>query len=106
MPHPVTDADFEKEIVQSTLPVVVDFWAPWCGPCKVMLPIMDELEIAFAGKVKFTKVNVDEHNEHASGFGVMSIPTFILFKNGQPVKTLVGTKSKADFQKEVEALLA
>jgi thioredoxin 1 len=56
--------------------------------------------------VKFTKVNVDEHNEHASGFGVMSIPTFILFKNGQPVKTLVGTKSKADFQKEVEALLA
>ncbi len=106
MPTPITDSDFQKEVLESSIPVVVDFWAPWCGPCKVMLPIMEELDAAYSGKVKFVKINVDENNEHASQMGVMSIPTFILFKGGQPAKSIVGTKSKVDFQKEVDALLA
>ncbi len=106
MPTPITDAQFATEISQSQVPVILDFWAPWCGPCKVTLPILEELETEYAGKVKFTKMNVDENNEVPQNFGVMSIPTFVLFKNGQPFKTFVGGRSKEDFKRELDALLA
>lgn len=106
MPTPIADAQFANEVTQSAVPVVMDFWAPWCGPCKAMLPIFDELEKDFAGKVKFVKMNVDENSQVPEQFGVMSIPTFVLFKGGQPFKTFVGGRSKEDFRKEIDALIA
>ncbi len=105
MPKPISDTDFPKDVLQSALPVVVDFWAPWCGPCKAMIPIFEELEKDYAGKVNFVKMNVDENSEVPGQFSVMSIPTFIIFKNGEAVKTFVGTRSKEDFKKDLDAIL-
>jgi thioredoxin 1 len=102
----VTDADFEKEVVQSNVPVLIDFWAPWCGPCKAMLPIMEELEKQYEGKVKIVKMNVDENSTVPGNFNVMSIPTFIIFKGGKPASQFVGARSKGDMQKELDAVLA
>jgi thioredoxin 1 len=103
MPKAITDAEFDAEIASGV--AIVDFWAPWCGPCKIMLPIMEELDQEYAGKVKFLKVNVDENIEKPGLFGVMSIPTFIIFKGGQPAKSFVGTKSKEDVKKELDAVI-
>ncbi|MDP7247050.1 MAG: thioredoxin [Candidatus Peribacteraceae bacterium] len=104
MAKEATDADFEAEVLKSDIPVLVDFWAPWCGPCKSMLPIVDELTTEYEGKVKIVKVNVDESAEVAGKFSVMSIPTFIMFKNGEAVSTFVGAKSKEDLIKELDAV--
>lgn len=101
----VNDASFENEVLKSDIPVLVDFWAPWCGPCKQMLPIVDELTAEYEGKVKIVKVNVDENMEIPGKFNVMSIPTFILFKGGEAVQTFVGAKSKEDMKKELDAVL-
>lgn len=89
----VSDQSFNSE-VESTGTVLVDFWAPWCGPCKMIAPILEELSSDLGDSVKIAKVNVDENPESASRFGVMSIPTLILFKNGQPVDKVVGLNSK------------
>jgi thioredoxin 1 len=105
MAQPITDNDFDAEVLKAAVPVVVDFWAPWCGPCRAMIPIFDELSAQYGEKVKFAKINVDEQNEHAGQLGVMSIPTFIIFKDGVAVKTFVGTRSKTDFENEINALL-
>ena len=104
MAKEATDADFEAEVLKSDIPVLVDFWAPWCGPCKSMLPIVDELTTEYEGKVKIVKVNVDESAEVAGKFSVMRIPTFIMFKNGEAVSTFVGAKSKEDLIKELDAV--
>ena len=102
MSHPISDTDFDKEVLKSPIPVMVDFWAPWCGPCKAMIPIVDELSKEYEGKAKIVKMNVDENIEVPGKFGVMSIPTFIIFKGGNPVATFVGSKSKEDVKKELD----
>lgn len=99
------DADFETEVLQSSIPVLVDFWAPWCGPCKSMLPVIEELSTAYGDKAKIVKMNVDDNAETPAKYNVMSIPTFILFKNGKAVKNFVGVRSMEDMKKEIDTLL-
>lgn len=90
----VNDADFESIVVNSDIPVLLDFWAPWCGPCKMIAPVLDELAPEFAGKVKIVKMNVDDNQTTPAQFGVRSIPTLLLIKNGQVVATQVGALPK------------
>ena len=101
----LTDGNFDAEVVKSGLPVLVDFWAEWCGPCRLMGPILDELAPAYAGKLKIGKINVDENQETPSQFGVMNIPTMIVFKNGKEIDRIVGAMAKADLQKKVDKAL-
>lgn len=106
MPTSISDADFAQEVLSSPIPVVVDFWAPWCGPCKVMLPIVEELDAQYAGNVKFAKMNVDDNLDVPNQFGVMSLPTFVVFKDGKPVKSVVGSRSKEDMTAMIDAAIA
>lgn len=94
----ITDQNFEEEIVKSDLPVMVDFWAPWCGPCLMAEPIIDELAEEYKGKVKIGKLNVDENQEQSAKFGVMSIPTVILYKDGKEVERKIGFGGKAGYE--------
>jgi len=86
----ITDGEFQSEVVESELPVVVDFWAPWCGPCRMVAPVLDALSKEFATQVRFVKVNVDEDPQHAAHFGVQGIPTLLFFKDGEMVNRQVG----------------
>jgi len=95
----VTAATFDKEVLQSDIPVLVDFWAEWCGPCRMLAPILDQLGAEIAGKAKIAKVNVDQEPQLAGSFGVMSIPTVIIFKNGAAVEKSVGLRSKDDLKR-------
>ncbi len=106
MAQAITDADYKAQVLESPLPVLIDFWAPWCGPCKAMLPIVDELEKEYDGKLKVVKMNCDENSEVPGSFNVMSIPTFIIMKNGSPVASLIGARSKQDMKNEIEKALA
>jgi thioredoxin 1 len=106
MAHEVTDATFDQDVLKASLPVLVDFWAPWCGPCKSMTPIMEELATEYTGKAAIMKLNVDENGGTAEKYGVMSIPTFIIFRGGDAVATFVGAKSKEDVKKEIDAAIA
>lgn len=92
----VTDANFEAEVLKSDQTVLVDFWAPWCGPCKMVGPIVEQLADEYAGKAKVAKLNVDENNATAMEYRVMSIPTLILFKNGEEVERIVGFRPKQE----------
>lgn len=100
-----TDANFDSEVLKSSIPVVVDFFADWCGPCKMMAPTIDELAKEYEGKVKIGKVNVDENPKVAGQFGIQSIPTLIFFKNGKAVESAAGVKSKDVLAAKLEALL-
>jgi thioredoxin 1 len=91
----VTDASFEQEVKKSPIPVLVDFWAPWCGPCRALAPVVEELANEYDGKVKVVKVNTDESLETAQNYHISGIPTLIVFKNGEPVEQLVGNHKKS-----------
>ena len=97
----ITRENFENEVMKSNIPVLIDFWAPWCGPCRMMGPIIEQLAEEYEGKAKVGKVNVDEEGELSQAFGVMSIPTIVLVKDGKIVKQAVGARPKA----EVESML-
>ncbi len=100
-----TDQDFETEVENSKAPVVVDFWAPWCAPCRIVSPVIDELAKEYKGKVKVGKLNVDDNPNTAAKYGIMSIPSIVMFKNGTPVKTLVGARGREEYQKGIEEVL-
>ncbi len=97
-----TDANFKKEVLESDLPVLVDFWATWCGPCKKVAPFIDELAKEYAGKMKIGKVDVDANSKVTTQFGVMSIPTIVFFKKGKVMGQLVGAVSKLDLKRKIE----
>jgi len=100
--HTVTDENFDGEVLKSETPVFVDFWATWCPPCKIVGPIVDEIAEEMEGKLKVCNVNVDESPQTAQAHGIKAIPTLILFKDGNAVKTLVGALPKEEIKKEIE----
>lgn len=101
----LTDDTFKSEVLESTTPVLVDFWAAWCGPCKMIAPVLDELADDYAGKVKIAKLNVDDHSRTAGELGVMSIPTLMIYKNGQMVERVVGFTPKEQLAKVLDKVL-
>lgn len=101
----LTDANFEEEVIKSTTPVLVDFWAVWCGPCQMQNPILEEIAKEYQGKVKVGKLNVDENPTTAGKYGVMSIPTLLLFKGGQIMKQMVGVQSKETLADEFKKVM-
>ena len=106
MADAVTTTTFEQEVLQSDTPVLVDFWAEWCGPCHAVSPILDRIAEERAGSLKLVKINIDEEPDIAERYGIASIPTMILFKNGAPAKTIVGAYPKRKLEAELEPALA
>lgn len=102
----VTDATFESEVLKSEIPVLVDFWASWCGPCQMQMPILAEVAKDYEGKVKIAKLNVDENPQTAAKYSIMSIPTLILFKGGVIVKQMVGVQSKETLVDEFKKVIS
>ena len=99
----VSDATFEQEVLQSTTPVLVDYWAEWCGPCKMIAPILDDLAREYAGKIKVVKLNIDENQATPPKYGIRGIPTLMLFKNGNVEATKVGALSKSQLAAFIDA---
>ena len=99
------ESNFDDEVINSDMPVVVDFWAEWCGPCQTVIPIVEELAEEFKGRVKFTTLNVDENRNFAMKYRVMSIPTVLFFENGEEIKREAGAKTKSDYQNIISSLL-
>jgi len=101
----LTNDNFDQEVKQSTLPVLVDFWAPWCGPCKMVGPVVESLAADYDGKLAVGKVNVDENKELAAQFGIRGIPTLVIFKDGSEVQRVVGAQGKAQLQKIIDQFI-
>jgi thioredoxin 1 len=101
-----TDANFEELVVKSDVPVLVDFWAPWCGPCRMVGPVLDEVAKEYEGRAKVVKVNIDEETGVAGAMGIQSIPTVALFKGGEVVEVLVGARPKAEFTAALDKVVA
>jgi len=102
----VTDANFEQEVIKSSIPVLIDFWAPWCGPCKAIAPLVDELAKDYAGKLKVVKINVDDNPETPARYGVRGIPNLLIIKNGQVKDQIVGAVPKGHLVKAVDNAIA
>ena len=101
----LTDAAFDAAVLKSTVPVLVDFWAPWCGPCRQIAPILDALATKYDGKIIVAKVNVDEQQQYAGQYGIQSIPALLFFKNGKVVDEIVGASPAKMYEQKVEAVL-
>ena len=104
-PKEVTDTDFDQEVLKAAKPVLVDFWAPWCGPCRMVAPIVEELADEYAGKVDFVKMNTDDNPNTAIKYGIRSIPTLLVFKGGEPVGQIIGFRPKSDLKKRLDAVV-
>ena len=104
-PTQITDDNFEQMVLQAEKPVLMDFWATWCQPCLMVAPIIDELAEEYNGKVSFVKLDVDQNPKTATRYGIMSIPTLLIFKNGEPVSHLVGVRPKGDLKRNLDAAL-
>jgi len=101
----LTDDSFQKEVLESDTPVLVDFWAEWCQPCKMVRPLVHELAEEYQGKVKFSEMDVDANPQVAGNYGVMSIPTIMIFKNGKPQSTMIGVQAKETFKNNLDSAL-
>jgi thioredoxin 1 len=105
-PAEVTDSTFETEVLKSDKPVLVDFWAPWCGPCRMVAPVVEELSDEYSDKVKFLKLNTDDNMNTAAAYGIRSIPTLLMFKGGQPVEQIIGFRPKGDLKRVIDKALS
>lgn len=97
----INDSSFESEVLRSDVPVLVDFWAPWCGPCRILAPLVEEIATSHAGRLKVAKVNVDDNEETAIRYGIRSIPTLIVFKDGKALDQIIGAVPKSEIEKLV-----
>lgn len=102
----LSDSSFQKDVLQSDKPVVVDFWAPWCGPCRAMAPVYEELAREYAGKMTFAKMNTDDHPNTMMRYGIQGIPTLLFFAKGQLVETLVGARPRNDLKQHIDKVLS
>ncbi len=105
-PQEVTDAEFEQEVLKADLPVVVDFWAEWCGPCHQIAPILEKLAEEYDGKIKFVKLDTEENFETSESYGVLSLPTLLVFKEGQQIERITGARPRGDLKRSLDKALA
>ncbi len=104
-PVPIEDSNFDQTVLQATKPVLMDFWATWCKPCLMVAPILDELAEEYDGRVNFVKMDVDQNPKTAAKYSIMSIPTLLIFKNGEPISHIVGVRPKGELKESLEAAL-
>jgi len=102
----VNDTDFQQEVLQANVPVVVDFWAPWCGPCRIVSPVVEELSKDYNGSIRFVKLNTDDNEQSAMQFGIQVLPTLVIFKDGREVNRLIGFSPKEQLKRQIDRSLS